>query len=76
MNEIMKSPIIVKRVFKTTPSQDGFNVELQNGEVVVITDTQWNTDCKVLNDNGAIFSTTKGYDISFSKDQVDEIAML
>jgi hypothetical protein len=76
MSEIIRSSIAVKRVFKKIPSQDGFEAELQNGEIVTVTDTRWNSDSKVLNDNGAIFSTTKGYDISFSTDQVDEIEIL
>lgn len=70
LGEIIKEPIKVKKVFQKEPGIDGFTVELEDGNEVDISRTQWNTvDNKREMEELIIFSTTKGYEISFSLEQ-------
>ncbi|OGI67286.1 hypothetical protein A2823_01565 [Candidatus Nomurabacteria bacterium RIFCSPHIGHO2_01_FULL_41_91] len=75
MNFGIKQPIKVKRILDKEPGKDGFSVELENGEIVNISLTQWNSeDYKTKNIEETLFSTTKGYIISFSKQQTAVIS--
>ncbi len=70
---IIKKPIKVGEVIQN-PGVDGFTVVLENGEAIDITGTQWNTDSrKRLCDGDLFFSTNKGYEIAFSKNQIKEL---
>jgi hypothetical protein len=72
MNFGVKQPLKVKEVFKKTNDEDGFFVKLEDGNELPISLTHWNsTDYKTINNQDIIFSTKKGYDISFSKDQAN-----
>lgn len=75
-NKIIKQPIKVKRVFKKEPSQDGFCAELENGEIIDISDTEWNGDQKVTNNEETLFETEKGFSVSFSKERINEVGIL
>jgi hypothetical protein len=66
----------VKRVFKIEPDKDGFSVELENGEIIEISKTEWNSDFKTTHNDQIFFSTRKGYDISFSEEQVTQVESL
>lgn len=64
----------IKRVFKKTNDQDGFSVELENGEIIDISDTEWNTtENKETIEGKMIFLASNGYKIFFNIEQLQSI---
>ncbi len=73
LENIIKKPIKVKEIIQNS-GVDGFTIILTNGEVMSITGTQWNTGTRkrICNDD-LFFSTNKGYEILFSKNQIKDL---
>ncbi len=73
IENIIKNPIKIKKIIER-PGVDGFTVVLKNGEVINVTGTQWNTGSrKRVCDDDLFFSTNKGYEIVFSKNQIQNL---
>jgi len=74
MNNFIKKPVGVKKVWQKAPDVDGFVVSLDDGKVVEISRTEWNTeDNKRRVGNELYFSLRNGDEIYFSQERERDV---
>lgn len=66
---IIKHTPRVKKIFRKAAGADGFSIELENGKIIDISGTAWNSEERRRAEGQNIFFQTEEGEVVFSEEQ-------